>query len=143
MIRVSQELKSYISAAKNKEKDKILAIIQYAAVNGNLIGYKIKTSPVDVRNKNSDNVPSSDPAFLAKVRYAQSHQLWHIHTGFYNDRKNTYPIDGYRLSSCGKELVSQMIMHYKDGGAGKIDFLNISGHPPFDIYAVRVNAIFS
>lgn len=35
------------------------------------------------RNKSSDNVPTDDPNWTAKVKYAQEHNLWHYHIGIH------------------------------------------------------------
>lgn len=71
------------------------------------------------RNKRSDDVPKDDPQWLAKVRYAQQHHLWHYHIG----------IPRYEGDICGDQT-SQYILHYIKGD-GYIKIVDFTPHPPF------------
>lgn len=70
------------------------------------------------RNKSSDNVPSDDPNWLTKIKYAQTHCLWHYHIG----------IPQYRLSEHG-DFTSEYVLHYilQDECIVLVD---LSPHPP-------------
>ena len=117
-----------ISYFGKAEKRKIHAILVSAA-NGHpsLCNYTIPDSNLLVRNKKSDDIPSSDSEFIKKVQYAIDNSLWHIHAGFYNVA-NDHPIyDGYRISS-SNDLVSNWVLHYMFHD-GVICFLYASPHP--------------
>ena len=71
------------------------------------------------RNKSSDDVPTDDPEWLQKVRYAQQHNLWHYHIG----------IPCYSPSPHG-DCTSEYILHYirRDKSIRLVD---LAAHPPF------------
>lgn len=73
------------------------------------------------RNKSSDNVPTDDPNWAKKVRFAQQHSLWHYHIG----------IPSYTQTVAG-ELTSEYILHYRLL-ADKIVIVGMSAHPPFEL----------
>ncbi len=73
------------------------------------------------RNKSSDNVPTDDPQWQAKVRYAQQHNLWHYHIG----------IPCYENSDQG-DKVSEYVLHYIKGD-NFIKIVDMNGHPPFNL----------
>lgn len=73
------------------------------------------------RNKSSDNVPTDDPNWLTKVRYAQQYKLWHYHIG----------IPNYETATNG-EQVSEYILHYQRFD-NEIRLVSMSYHPPFEL----------
>lgn len=73
------------------------------------------------RNKSSNNVPTNDPNWLAKVKYAQKYRLWHYHIG----------IPNYETTSSG-EQVSEYILHYQRFD-DEIRLVAMSYHPPFEL----------
>lgn len=71
------------------------------------------------RNKPSDEVPTDDPNWREKVRYAQIHNLWHYHIG----------IPDYADGVKG-DKTSEYILHYiRDDRMIKI--VDFNRHPPF------------
>lgn len=77
------------------------------------------------RNKNSDNVPTDDPNWLTKVRYAQAHKLWHYHIG----------MPSYETATNG-EQVSEYILHYQRFD-DEICIVAMTSHPPFELPATE------
>lgn len=73
------------------------------------------------RNKSSDNVPTHDPNWLEKVKYAQKYQLWHYHIG----------IPHYETANNG-EQTSEYVLHYMRE-ADSITLVELSAHPPFNL----------
>ena len=73
------------------------------------------------RNKSSDNVPTDNLNYLAKVNYAQQHKLWHYHIG----------IPDYETASNG-EQVSEYILYYQYFD-DEIKIVAMSYHPPFEL----------
>lgn len=73
------------------------------------------------RNKSSDNVPIGDPKRQDKIRYAQTHRLWHYHIG----------IPTYQQSPKG-DHTSQYVLHYMLGD-DYIVLVGLSAHPPFEL----------
>lgn len=73
------------------------------------------------RNKSSDNVPTDDPNWLTKVKYAQQYQLWHYHIG----------IPYFTLSEQG-DYVSEYVLHYTLGD-DEIVLIDLDSHPPFNL----------
>ncbi len=67
----------------------------------------------------SDNVPTDDKEWLAKVKYAQRHKLWHYHIGipFYVDDGKGYLTSGY-------------VLHYQQLDETHIKLVDIDWHPP-------------
>jgi hypothetical protein len=82
-----------------------------------------------VRNKSSDNIPSSDPYFVKKVKFAQKYQLWHFHAGFYDVDCD---IEGYKYSESG-DLTSQWVIHYQKFSDSHINVVDVTPHPPFSL----------
>ena len=70
------------------------------------------------RNKPSDHVPTNDPNWLQKVKYAQQYNLWHYHIG----------IPCYTHCSYGNDT-SEYVLHYIRGD-GFIKLVALSPHPP-------------
>ena len=70
----------------------------------------------------SDNVPTSDPDWLKKVRYAQEHKLWHYHIGipFYEDSGKGY-------------LTSEYVVHFQKLSDNHIKLVDFSYHPPMSL----------
>ena len=75
------------------------------------------------RNKSSDNVPTDDPNWLTKVRYAQAHQLWHYHIG----------IPDYQ--GINGDMTSEYVLHYQRFD-DEIVLVDMSPHPPFELPSV-------
>lgn len=73
------------------------------------------------RNKPSDNVPTDDPDWLQKVRYAQQYNLWHYHIG----------IPCYSASRHG-DCTSEYVLHYIRGD-GFVKLADLAAHPPFKL----------
>lgn len=73
------------------------------------------------RNKSSDEVPTDDPNWLAKVKYAQKYKLWHFHIG----------IPNYKLSAKG-DYTSEYLLHYMRE-ADFIVLVDMSPHPPLNL----------
>lgn len=73
------------------------------------------------RNKSSDEVPTDDPSWLAKVKYAQKYNLWHFHIG----------IPHYTTSPKG-DLTSEYVLHYLLE-ADFIVLVDMSPHPPLNL----------
>lgn len=74
------------------------------------------------RNKNSENVPTDDRDFVAKVRIAQTHKLWHYHIG----------VVDYDMTKPYGDRTSEYILHYKNElEVGVVRIVDFSSHPPF------------
>lgn len=73
------------------------------------------------RNKSSAEVPTNDPDWLNKVKYAQKHKLWHYHIG----------IPKYETATNG-EQVSEYILHYQRFD-DEVRLVAMSYHPPFEL----------
>lgn len=74
------------------------------------------------RNKQSDDVPFSDPDFVRKVEYAANNHLWHYHIG----------IIRYDLTKPYGERTSEYILHYQRLG-DVVKIVDYSPHPPFQL----------
>lgn len=98
------------------DREKILHFVRHVEQFGfaGLIG----------RNKPSVCVPTNDPHWLAKVKYAQAHHLWHYHIG----------IPTYHASDDGQ--TSEYVLHYtrvqRKIGL-EITLIAMSAHPPFEL----------
>lgn len=74
------------------------------------------------RNKCSDDISPDDPYWAEKVRYVQTHRLWHYHIG----------IPDYRTHNGFGDYTSEYILHYLRG-EGFIKIVDFSAHPPFKL----------
>lgn len=72
-------------------------------------------------NKCSDNVPTDDPNWRAKVQQAHKYKLWHYHIG----------IPNYSLSPNGY-YTSEYVLHYMLANED-ITIVYMSPHPPFEL----------
>lgn len=131
-LDASNYFKSKLKNFGKAEKKKVLTFMQTfqqggfnAIDNFTIRGYK-------VRNKSSDCVPTDDPDFINKVKFAINNKLWHFHAGFYTIDDNN--IDGYILSPNG-DLTSQWVIHYQKFSDEHIKAVDISPHPPLDLPA--------
>lgn len=70
----------------------------------------------------SDNVPTSDPEWLKKVKYAQQHNLHHYHIGipFYQDSGKGY-------------CTSEYVLHFQKISDTHIKLVDLSYHPPMQL----------
>jgi hypothetical protein len=129
ILETSEILKDKVKKLSKREKGKVFEFFQtfqdggFTAIDNYFIeGYR-------VRNKSSDNVRTDDPDFVSKVKFAQKHDLWHFHAGFYDFG---YDIEGYEVSSNG-ELTSQWVIHYQKFSDNHINVADLTPHPPFDL----------
>jgi hypothetical protein len=129
ILETSEVLKDKVKKLGKREKGKVFEFFQtfqdggFAAIDNYFVeGYR-------VRNKSSDNVRTDDLDFVAKVKFAQKHNLWHFHAGFYDFG---YGIEGYKVSSNG-ELTSQWVIHYQKFSDNHINVADLTPHPPFDL----------
>ncbi len=74
------------------------------------------------RNKSSDNVPTDDPEFVSKVRYAQKHKLWHYHIG----------IPEYDEARQHGDWTSEYVLHYTLNGSDVV-IVDMTDHPPMKL----------
>lgn len=74
------------------------------------------------KNKSSDDVPFSDPDFVAKVEYAVKNHLWHYHIG----------IVRYDLTKPYGQRTSEYVLHYQLLG-DVVKLVDYSPHPPFEL----------
>ncbi len=127
-----------IKGFSKSSRSKILKIVlESKKGTAALNNYQIPDSILPVRNKNSENVDKNDPDFIAKVKFAQANNLWHIHAGFYNIA-GEYPIyDGYKESTKKVDLVSQWMLHYSVTN-GSVKFHDATTHP-LDIYSIQIS----
>ena len=109
ILETSEMLKDKVKKLGKFEKGKVFEFFQtfeqggFTAIDNYFVqGHK-------VRNKASDDVDTNDPDFIAKVKFAQQHSLWHFHVGFYDFG---YDLKGYEVSKNG-ELTSQWVIHYQ------------------------------
>ncbi|EIC4352181.1 hypothetical protein LJS80_001116 [Salmonella enterica] len=97
-----------------KDQQKIFSFIRHVQSKG--------LDGLEGRNKNSDNVPTDDPDFIAKVKIALEHKLWHYHIG----------ITSYNRNKPYGDRTSEYILHYKNQiNPGEVKVIDFSLHPPF------------
>lgn len=108
-----QKFTNHYQNFTKSDQDKINKFIYHISRHGltNLTG----------RNKSSDNVPTDDPNWAAKVAYAKKHQLWHYHIG----------IPDYHTASNGDQ-VSEYVLHYILGD-DFIKIVELDSHPPMNL----------
>lgn len=112
-VTTSNDFKIKFPNFPKSDKEKILAFIIHIKQFG--------LNGLTGRNKSSDNVPTDDPNWTAKVKYAQKHHLWHYHIG----------IPDYETATNG-EQVSEYILHYQRF-ENEIRLVSMSYHPPFEL----------
>ncbi|MBM7072825.1 hypothetical protein JQC92_12410 [Shewanella sp. 202IG2-18] len=125
ILEASEHFKSKFKNFDKEPKSKLTFFIKTFQEGGfnsidNVIidGYKI-------RNKSSDDVPTDDPNWLEKVKYAQEHKLWHYHAGFYD---LDCELKGYDISKAG-DLTSQWVIHYQKLSENNINIVDVTPHP--------------
>lgn len=74
------------------------------------------------RNKSSDNVPKDHPNWLERVKYAQTHHLWHYHIG----------IPSYDNDNPDGDKTSKYVLHYIRHD-DEIILVDLSAHPPLEL----------
>ena len=74
------------------------------------------------KNISSDNVPTQDPQWYQKVRYAQEHDLHHYHIGI-----------PYYVDSGKGYLTSEYVLHYKKISDTEIKLVDMDYHPPLEL----------
>lgn len=109
----SEKFSHYFVNFPRQDKEKIIAFMAHVKQFG-FVG-------LQGRNKSSDDVPTDDPNWLTKVRYAQQHSFWHYHIG----------IPYYSQSASG-DLTSEYVLHYRKL-ADKIIIVGMSPHPPLEL----------
>ncbi|UQV24856.1 MULTISPECIES: hypothetical protein [Vibrio] len=129
ILETSEMLKDKVKKLGKFEKGKMFEFFQtfeqggFTAIDNYFVqGHK-------VRNKASDDVDTNDPDFIAKVKFAQQHSLWHFHVGFYDFG---YDLKGYEVSKNG-ELTSQWVIHYQKFADNHINVADLTPHPPFEL----------
>lgn len=128
-LEVTEHFKSKLRNLSKAPKKKIAFFVKTFQEGG---FYAIDDVTIDgrtVRNKKSDNIPSDDPEFIAKVQFAQKHKLWHFHAGFYD---LDCDIEGYKISPTG-DLTSQWVIHYQKFSKSHINVVDVTPHPPFSL----------
>ena len=116
-VSITEDFKAIFKTLSRNDQLKVSKFIQHVKTHGmkNLAG----------RNKSSDHVPSSNPQWLARARYAQKNNLWHYHIGIPNYVGNKYG-----------DLTSQYIVHYVKQD-GFIRLVDLSTHPPFQLPSIN------
>lgn len=118
-IKIFQNLETSKSPQKHpKEEPDALKVAYFMSEylndgwNGNLVG----------KNVPSDNVPTEDPNWLQKVKYAQQHSLYHYHVGvpFYKPSDNGY-------------YTSEYVVHYQQLNDYHIKLVDLDPHPPLNL----------
>jgi mRNA-degrading endonuclease RelE of RelBE toxin-antitoxin system len=128
-LEVTDHFKKKARNLAKKPRKKIASFIDIFQTGG---FYAIDNVSIDgriVRNKQSNNIPTSDPDFIKKVSFAQKHKLWHFHAGFYDVDCD---IDGYKYSESG-DLTSQWVIHYQKFSESHINIVDVTPHPPFSL----------
>lgn len=126
-LEATDHFKDKVKKFSREPKKKITTFIQTFQEGGFSAIDNVKINGIKVRNKSSDDVPTSDPQFVSKVKLAQKYNLWHYHAGFYNIDCD---FDGYNVSSCG-DLTSQWVIHYQLFTENHINIVDVTPHPPF------------
>lgn len=103
-----EELRHFPTA----DQEKIADFIEHVQLHG--------LSQLEGRNKNSDNVPTDNPNWLTKVKFAQAHNLWHYHIG----------IPNYDSGTTFGDKTSAYLLHYVRYD-DMIKIVDFSDHPPF------------
>ena len=112
--QILQELKNF----PRPDLDKINAFVQHVRQFG--------FDGLPGRNKCSEEVPKDTLDWLVKVRYAQTHNLWHYHIA----------IPHYESNGVLGDHTSQYILHYVKGD-GFIKIVDFNQHPPFELPTER------
>ena len=106
IVDISKFFKSKIRQFGKSERKKIHVFIEafhwggFKAIDNFTIG------EYNVRNKASIDVPSQDPQFSSKIKFAKKYKLWHFHAGFYDIDCD---LPGYVISIKG-DLTSQWVI---------------------------------
>lgn len=129
-LEASITFKNKLKNFGKQEKKKVTTFINTFQNGGFLAIDNFKIQSFKVRNKRSDDVPTEDPLFVQKVKFALENKLWHFHAGFYSLSNND--IEGYTLSSKG-DLTSQWVIHYQKFSDVYIKAVDITPHPPLDL----------
>lgn len=117
-VSISKSFAQLFRRLPQQDKEKILLFIRHVKKYG--------FTGLEGKNKASDSVPTSDPNWLIKVKYAQQFNLWHYHIG----------IPTFDTSLPFGMRTSQYILHYiKEDGFIKI--IDLSSHPPFSLPATE------
>lgn len=108
--------KKLLQSLKLRSKDdslKVFSFVEHVKVQGlvNLEG----------RNKNSNNVPTDDPHFVAKVQRATEKKFWHYHIG----------IEQYKPGTAFGDRTSEWVLHYANHEPQFIRLAMLDFHPPF------------
>jgi hypothetical protein len=74
------------------------------------------------KDVSSDNVPTDDPQWLEKVKYAQEHALRHYHIGI-----------PYYVNSGKGYFTSEYVLHYQQIEHDHIKLVDMSWHPPMSL----------
>lgn len=96
--------------------------VKVATFIQNYLSFGMDPKVMKGKDVNSDNVPTDDPDWLVKVRYAQKHGLRHYHIGipYYVDSGKGYFTSGY-------------VIHYQEIAPNHIKLVDMSWHPPMSL----------
>lgn len=125
-LEATDHFKNKVKNFSREPKKKIVTFMNTFQLGGFSAINNVEIDGYKVRNKSSDNVPTSDHQFIAKVKLAQRYNLWHYHAGFYNINSD---IDGYTISDKG-DLTSQWVIHYQFFTENHINVVDVTPHPP-------------